>query len=220
MAKVFVCFIGTDGSGKSTLANRIYLELRKENSRVRLVYGRHIPYISKYLILLVRYLFLSDESAQGYDKYNVKKKALLKRSLSLAKAYEAFLMVEYYLQLVRRVLIPYSLGYSVVADRYVYDTIINDIAIDRSISIADIRRLIKRFWFFVPKPTIAFLIQIPEEIALQRKDDIPSRGYLRIRNSLYKEISEEENLIIMDGTLPIDKLKQIALEIIKSKRND
>jgi thymidylate kinase len=217
MSKIFISFIGTDGSGKSTLASRIYSDLKKKNDKVKLVYGRHIPFISKYLILLVRRLYLFNESKDGYEGYADRKRGLYNKSLLLSKAYGTFLIFEYYLQLLKKVVLPYRLGYSIVSDRYVYDTIINEIAIDRRITINEIRRMINRFWVFVPKPTLTFLIQIPEDVALQRKNDIPSIGYLRTRNSLYKKIGEQENLIVLDGTLPIDLLAEMVLDKINDK---
>ena len=204
--KIILCFVGTDGSGKSTLAYNIFENFHRRGIKVRKTYGRFQPMFCKLVIAVGGRLFLKNrDMLYDYDRYLSSKQSVYRRVSILVRIYFLTLIVEYYFQLLFKIIIPHKFfGYTIISDRYVYDTIINDLAIDGNLSIADIRKLLVKFWHFVPKPDLVFLVQVPVEVAFARKRDIPSLSYLQIRNRLYKEMAESENLILLDGT--IDKL--------------
>ena len=54
MPKVFVCFIGSDGSGKSTLADNVFKNIHKSGIKVKKTYGRHKPFLMKFINSLGR----------------------------------------------------------------------------------------------------------------------------------------------------------------------
>jgi dTMP kinase len=105
-------------------------------------------------------------------------------------------------------------GYSVISDRYVYDTVINDLSVDRGLSINDAKMMTTKLWKHFPKPTLTFLIRVPEEVAIKRKNDIPSLNYLRIRNQYYDEILKDEGCFVLDGTVSIDELRTLVIKKI------
>ena len=74
-------------------------------------------------------------------------------------------------------------------------------------NIDSIRRLLKKCFRIAPKPDIAFLIDLPEEIAYQRKNDTPSIGYLKERREIYLNIGNEYEMMILDGTKSLEELK-------------
>jgi thymidylate kinase len=235
--KIFVCFIGSDGSGKSTLADSIFQSIRnKKRIKVKKVYGRHQPVLMKAVNILGRRIFFraknndndNDRSDQNneknnnemfldYDEYLINKKLLYKKRSKLIYLYTNLLIIEYYFQILFNIIIPYKLGYSIISDRYVYDTIINDLAVDQGLSIKDVKKILDRFWLFIPRPDIAFLVQVPEEVAIKRKNDIPSMSYLKIRNKLYNEIANSEQIIILDGTLKRSQLEDNVQTWIENK---
>ena len=57
MSSKFICFIGLDGSGKSTHSKLLYDKMRLKNSKTKFVYGRFIPYFSKFLMKFGRKVF-------------------------------------------------------------------------------------------------------------------------------------------------------------------
>ena len=163
MSKIFVCFIGSDGSGKSTLTTNIYHKLQRRHKKIRKTYGRYQPLLTKYLMAIGRKLFLkkNKDMFSDYDGYLKDKKSLFRKASIISHLYVSLIIIEYYCETMFKIIIPYKLGYSIVCDRYVYDTIINDITIDMDLSQADTKELLRKFWFFVPKPNITFLIQGP-----------------------------------------------------------
>jgi len=209
MSKIFVCFVGIDGSGKSTLATNIFEKIRIRNKKTRKTYGRYQPIIGKVLMMAGRQLFLKNKDMfLNYDKYLDDKQNVFKKTSTLAWLYVSSIILEYYFEIIFKIIIPRKLGYSIISDRYVYDTVINDIAVDMNFSIKNINELLKKFWTFIPKPDITFYLQVPEEVAKKRKDDIPSLNYLKLRNELYKELATYEKIVVLDGTLDLLELER------------
>jgi thymidylate kinase len=126
----------------------------------------------------------------------------------LSQLYIGLMIFEYLLELIFKIVIPYKLGFSIIADRYVYNTIINDIAIDMELSPTDTINLLGKFWFLIPRPDITFLVKVPEHVAIKRKNDIPSLSYLKIRNNYYDELILSEQFVVLDGTLKISELEE------------
>lgn len=69
-------------------------------------------------------------------------------------------------------------------------------------------------------PDILFLIDLPEEIAHKRKDDVPSVDYLRDRRKMYLYIGNEYKMTILDGSMPLDELKYRVKEYTWGKINE
>jgi dTMP kinase len=150
-----------------------------------------------------------------YDKYLRDKTDTYNKSSLAIKIYMSLLTVEYLIQIFFKISLPLRMGYSIVSDRYVYDTVINDIAIDRGLSIQDVIKILSQFWSYIPKPEVSFLVEVPESVAIRRKNDIPSISYLALRNQIYKQVAAtEKNVTSLDGTLPITELQDRVLRIL------
>ena len=166
-----------------------------------------------------RRFFVTDkeEALLNYDNYLEKKKTFLKKSGIISMTYYKLAMIEYCLQLFFKVSLPYLFGYTIVSDRYVYDTLINDFAVDLDLSYTEIKTLSKRFWPLIPRPDITFLVSVSPDIALKRKKDIPSARYLEIRNKFYENLNLE-NMIVLDGTRSINDLTEMVHnELVKKE---
>lgn len=216
--QILICFIGTDGSGKSTLSTTISESLKKRNIRVRKTYGRHKYFLSKLAILIGRKFFMKNSDLfLNYDKYLDDKRITYRKYSRLIDLFVFLLMLEYIVQLVFKVTIPLKLGYIVVSDRYIFDTIINEIAVDRNLSWDEVNAIYQSYRIFVPNPDVTFLVQVPEKVAVQRKSDIPSVSYIRIRNELYNRFAQTKEMIILDGTLTISQLETQVMNIMDEK---
>lgn len=208
-----ICFSGTDGTGKSTLALRVSQNLQMRGKRTKLVYGRHRPFVTTIIYIIGRRLFLSKSNMfSNYDGYLNDKRTLHKKQSKLTKIYYLTILIEYLIQVLFKVAIPYKMGYWIVSDRYVYDTIINDMAVDSMLSTNDVCSIVSKFWRYIPRPNLSYLIKIPEELALTRKSDIPSQSYLRIRNEYYDKLANIEGMIVLDGTKEISELESLVIK--------
>jgi len=186
--------------------------LGERGIKCQYIYGRLKPFVSRPLIWIGG-KFLKKKNT-SYLAYLSDKRRLMKKHSILSKIYKNILLLDYSLQLIFKVTIPYMLGKNIICDRYIYDTIINDIAIDMELPISETNNLIRRFLKIAPEPAIAFLIDLPEEIAFQRKSDIPSIEYLRERKNLYLSIGSEFNMIILNGAENPENIKETVLEIL------
>lgn len=219
MSKIFISFIGIDGAGKTTLAKKTFQKIRLTDKKIIYAYGRFTPIFTKFLMYVGKQIFLNKKSDMfnDYDDYLKNKKSVFQKKHRLAQIFTSFVILEYFFEVLFKIIIPYKMGYSIITDRYVHDTVINDIAVDLDFSPEQTNSILEKFWSFLPKPNITFFVKIPQEIAFNRKDDIPSLNYLKIRNNYYENLSSDE-IKIIDGTSNIEDLKkQIIFQIQKLK---
>ena len=205
-----ICFTGVDGSGKTTLAKYLVETMKENGVQYKYVYGRLEPFILKPFIMIGRKILLRGKDMfKDYRGYSSRKRGAIERHSFLFTVYRYILMSDYLLQLLFRVRLPLMRGKNIVGDRYVYDTVITDLSVDMNYSKSEIRKLIRRFFYIAPKPDLAFLIDLPEEIAFQRKNDTPSIEYLRERRNIYLDVGREEGMVVLDGSRSLDELKGI-----------
>lgn len=153
-----------------------------------------------------RKLFLRKQDIwQDYVNYTAHKKFALKNPL-LAHIYEAAVWLDYFPQAFFKIAIPLSFGVTVVCDRYLFDTVIGDLAVHLNYDSDQIRRSLHSSFRLLPRPDQAFLIDLPEEIAIQRKNDVPHLDYLRERRALYLRLGELYPMFKLDGQEKPQKL--------------
>ncbi len=218
-SKKFICFIGIDGSGKSTLAKKILENYVKKNKKIKITYGRFTPIISKFVMSIGRKIFMEKKNDMyvDYEKYLRGKKLVMGKKTTLTKMYIFLIITEYILEVLFKIIIPRKLGYSIIVDRYVYDTVINDISIDLGLSIEETNKIIYRLFKFLPKPDKTFFVDIEEKLAFSRKNDIPSVSYLEKRRKYYCGLEFDE-ISRLDGSLEIETLVKSVIEKIDDLR--
>lgn len=205
---VFICFTGMDGTGKTTLSKELVNILNKKGVKCKYVYARQNPFLLKPFILIGELIFLRKKDIfKNYSEYtNTKRKAMEKHSF-LSKVYQQILLLDYLLQISFKVKLPLIFGKNIVCDRYVYDTIITDLSVDMNYSKEKVMKLLNNLLRFFPEPDITFLIDAPEELAYQRKDDTPSIKYLKERRRMYLDVGEEYRMMVLDGSKKLEELQ-------------
>jgi dTMP kinase len=133
----------------------------------------------------------------------------------VAAVYERLMLIDYFQQTFFRVTIPLCRGKTIICDRYIYDIVI-DIACDLEYPIEKMTDLLAYSFKYIMKPDITFLIDIPESIAFNRKDDTPSIAHLLERRKHYKGLANNNKMYVLDGTYNIDVLHNQVLEFIES----
>jgi thymidylate kinase len=194
-----ICLTGIDGSGKTTLALRLSEHLRANGYNVHYVHGIHFVVLLRPIKKLAQMLFMRDtDEYADYIRYRNVKLTASRRHRSLAAVYAAVWFVDYCLQAFRRVTLPIMSGKIVVADRYIYDLLLN-IALATGYPFNLLCRLLPFFFIFNPKPDVVFVMDTPEEIALSRKSDVHSIEYLRERRSQYLMLAQRFGFPVLDG---------------------
>ena len=214
-----MCFTGMDGTGKTTLSKELVESLNERGFNCKYVYARLNPFILKPFILIGDWIFLhSRDASENYLQYsNIKRKAIAEHSF-LSKIYQRILLIDYILQIFFKIKLPLMFGKNIVCDRYIYDTVITDLSVDMNYSKERVISLLNKLLRFFPKPNITFLIDVPEEIAYNRKDDTPSIKYLRERREIYLDVGKEYGVVILNGSKSLKELKEeIGKEVLHNE---
>jgi len=123
-------------------------------------------------------------------------------------------------------------GYLVLADRYIYTAFARDVA--RGCS----PRWLRNLYRFAPVPDITFYFRAPLDVAVNRiMSGRPKLKYYEAGMDLnlsldraesfrifqgrilaqYDEMIESDRFVVMDGTLPVNKLQKQMRQIVKSR---
>jgi thymidylate kinase len=206
-----ICITGIDGTGKTTLAKNVAGALQGRGERALYIYGRTYPLLSRLLMFLGRTLFLRKSSPwKDYGQYTAQKKNKMRNPL-FVWVYTAAILLDYYVQIWLKLLPHLGRKRIVIADRYLYDTIISDLTVHLSYTQEQTARAIKRGLSFLPKPWLTFLVDVPEEVAFARKDDVPHIDYLRERRGWYLQLQQRPEVRLLDGQLPPQAVVEAVL---------
>jgi dTMP kinase len=199
--RLLICFTGIDGSGKTTIAKRLTESLKEKDLPVVYVYGRLKLFLTKPLTFIGNKLFLRDYNiTENYVGYSGKKKNLFSKHKFIQKIYLYIILIDYLLQLLIKIKIPLMSGKVIVCDRYIYDTIITDVAVDMNFSKKQVFSLHNKCFLLIPKPNVTFLVDVHEDVAYSRKNDVPDERYLKDRRSIYLQVARHyNNMTIIDG---------------------
>lgn len=206
-----VCISGIDGTGKTTLAYGLAEALCRRGIRAAYVYGRTYPVVSRALMALGRLTMLRGHNQwHDYTGYTASKKSVMGNRL-LAGIYRAAILLDYYPQVWLK-LLPHLLSRRlVVCDRYIYDTVISDLAVHLSYSPEQTDRALERALKWLPRPMLTALLDVPPEVAFSRKDDVPHLDYLRERRSWYLRLQCRPEVKAFDGGKAPDTVLQAVL---------
>ncbi len=210
-----VCICGIDGGGKTTLAHTVVRDLRQSGVSAVYLYGRTYPVVSRILMFAGRATFLRRQNIwKAYPDYANNKKQVM-RAPWLAALYTSAIYFDYYLQIWLKLLPHLFSRVTIVTDRYVYDTVISDLAVHLSYSISQTELAIKRNLIFLPKPALTLVIDLPEEVAFSRKTDVPHVEYLKERRGFYQALCGCAKIECLNGELPPEVLATQVVTKIK-----
>ncbi len=207
-----ICFTGMDGAGKTTLARKLVNTLKREGKSAVYIYGRTYPIVSRLLMALGRVFFLRKHNQwRAYQLYTTNKKQTMRNPL-LTWIYTAAILVDYYVQIWFK-LLPHLMSQKiVVSDRYVYDTIISDLAAHLEYSPAQTKLAIEQGLAWLPMPRLTILLDLSEETAFSRKTDIPHIDYLRERRIWYQQLVSRPEIKQLNGENELEPLHKTVVK--------
>ncbi len=210
-----ICVAGIDGSGKTTLALGLVNRLRDMGYDVQYVHddahGIQFLPILKPIKTLAKIFFMRGTNQQSnYFHYRRVQVSVSSRHRLLSGFYGGLCFLDYCAQAFVRVALPAMRGKTVVADRYIYDVLLN-LALATARPLEAILHLSNIFFKLNIIPNAVFLVDTPEEIAFRRKSDIYSLDYLRERRSAYLEMARRFDFAVLDGQSDPDGLVSEAI---------
>jgi dTMP kinase len=194
MARLLITFSGVDGSGKSTLAQALIEQLSSEGIKTQYLwwFSANDSLLGKLAGSVVQKLATPIESnAAGFPKVG-----------RVRALYQLLVLIDFLLH----VWSASILGKNLVCDRYVYDIVVF-FASELHYSESKAKNLIRLLQSVTPKPLIAFLVDVPAEIAMQRKNDIPSSEEHERLRKLYFDLAKGDATVkFVDGS---KRLKEV-----------
>jgi len=125
-----------------------------------------------------------------------------------------FLLFIHYIDILIKVKYPLFIGKNIVCDRYLPDTIV-DLILEFDLTYEDASKLFNKF-YFTPQPDIQFYINVPVDIAYERKKE-NSISYLQNKVEIYTKYAFENQIIVLNGTENLNELLFQILEIYEDR---
>ena len=211
-----VCITGIDGAGKTTLAHELVSSLKMEGIPSIYLYGRIYPLVSRIFMALGRAVWLHGQDQwRNYESYSIKKNETMRNRL-LKWTYTSAILVDFYPQIWLKLVLHYSKGKIIVLDRYIYDTVISDLSAHLNYSMHETDMAIRVGLQILPTPDMTFLVDLPEEVAYRRKNDVPHIDYLKERRKWYQQILSRPEVQKINGESPIEEIVEDMLESMNS----
>lgn len=224
---MIICLNGIDGSGKSLQAQRLVAQLNAAGYPAVHVWTGGRRSLRRPLISIGKRFLRAANSAQrgpgkadsvvatqsGYGAYISSTQRILKRR-SLYRLWQHISLLEHAAEIWVMVLPHLLRGRIVVCDRYLHDSIIRVAVLGGSDASQLPQQLRLLRWYRVPQTTLGFLIDVPSEVAYNRKDDIPDIEYLQRRVPLYHAAAAQLKMHIVDGTKTPDEIAALIWETV------
>lgn len=194
IARLLITFSGVDGSGKSTLAQALIEQLSSKGIKTQYLwwFSANDSPLGKLAGSVVQKLAKPAESnTSGFPK------------VGMARAlYQLLVLVDFLLHVWSSLI----LGKNLVCDRYVYDIVVF-FATEFHYSESKAKNLIRLLQSVTPKPLIAFLVDVPAEIAMQRKNDILSSEQHERLRKLYFDLGKGDPTVkFVDGSKRLEEV--------------
>jgi dTMP kinase len=188
-----ICLTGADGSGKTTHARALVKYLREKGYSCKYIWGASRPVVSYVFFLSTRLLgFWKKTKKDRYtDPLELAPRNLANR---LSLLWRLLLFVDFQIRTFFRIRLPLLLGKIVVCDRYFYDLLM-----DLSVAGLSSERFALILSSNLPKPSIAFLLDAPQDILSKR------RGYsaeeLAAKRTAFVRLGNMFDLITINSSL-------------------
>jgi len=194
IARLLITFSGVDGSGKSSLAQALIEQLSNEGVKTEYLwwFSANDSFLGKVAGSVVQKFAKPTESnADGFPKVG-----------RVRALYQLLVLTDFLLHVWSSSIV----GKNLVCDRYVYDIAVF-FATELHYSESKAKNLIRLLKSVTPKPLVAFLVDVPAEIAMQRKNDIPSsEQHERLRKLYFNLVKGDTTVKLVDGSKRLEEV--------------
>ena len=197
---------GIDGSGKTTLAKSLVEALKNKGIEVNYVWYRWTAFFSYPLLALCR--------ALGYTKrqrYLVVRE--YHRNVAIATLWAILYPLDYVLCSLAKIRIMRKANSVIVFDRFIPD-MIADVIFQTRINI--LKRFVGKIIISHLKREnfLGIILDVNEEVAISRKDDIPHRNYVGFKRPIYRMLAHMMGWRVLNGCRSVEENVTEILEMI------
>ena len=208
-----ICYvIGTDGSGKTTLAKGLTKAISEAGGNAKYFYAQHIAVLLVPFRWFIKRTFTRRYSqTKDYPEYSAQKTSISQRFPFFARVYAFLWLADYTLITYLRLLsVLVRRPKLLIIDRFYLDTVVN---ISQLLGLSDHEMIqmglsVSRLF---PRSDLTLYLDVSEEVAYSRKDDIASIVYLRERRRRYHAMRAPFSFCTIDAELPFDQVLGEAL---------
>ena len=199
-----ITLMGIDGCGKSTLSRALQAELASRGVPAVARWATLRPVLVKPLIAAAKFLLVRKApKSVDYDAHMAAKRTGMNKLRFAHGIYFWVMALDYLPQVWWKVGVPRLLGKVVICDRY-YQDLALDYAVLVNGDAARMREALKVLARLAPTPDLEYFVAIAPEIALSRKDDVPSIAYLEERDRFYRALADACAARTLRGDAPVD----------------
>jgi thymidylate kinase len=202
----FITFSGLDGSGKTKHIDVLQKNFLSSGIKTHKIWSRagSFPFVNN-ILKIMGFIFsrnsrkIDKKETITQSKRNLPKNKFINSSWVLINIME---MIIFYFVKIR---VPLWLGKVIIADRYIYDSIIDLEGITKTGNFN--RGLYRLLFACVPKPDISFYLDLHPTTILERgSDEIEEE--LNENYEYYNNITRDKNFIIIDNSIEFDFANQ------------
>jgi thymidylate kinase len=204
--------LGTDGAGKTTLATRLAKAMGEEGWAYS--YCQVMPTLLRPAKWLAGRLFMRrTDQFKDYDAYLARKRSVSAGRRRLTRLYALAWYADFLVQAWWKLAGPWWAGANLVMDRYYLDVVVNQGVLQENDIDGMLRdaRLLERL---LPKADRHVFLDVSEDVAFARRDDIQSTAYLLERKRRYLELAPHFGFTKLDANQPIDAVFAEARRLI------
>lgn len=198
-----ITLMGIDGCGKSTLSRALQAELAARGVPAVARWATLRPILLRPVIAVAKFLLVRKApKSVDYEAHMQAKRRGVGKLRFAHGIYFWVMVLDYLPQAWWKVGWPRLLGKVVICDRYY-----QDLALDYAILVngdADrMMRALRVLAKLAPTPTLEYFVAVSPEVALSRKDDVPSIAYLEERDRFYRALAMARAAQTLRGDAPV-----------------
>jgi thymidylate kinase/glycosyltransferase involved in cell wall biosynthesis len=206
-----VVLLGVDGAGKSTQVRRLAQEASVRGVPATTVWARWEPLALRPLMNAAKRAAMSRASASNSQRFarDLSLKRRIFRRAPVRRLWEWLASFDHGIQTIPRLVAALRSAQLVIADRYYYDALV-DMGANFGSSPPEPHGLFRAF----PTPDRVIVLDVPEEVAIGRKPDVPSLDYLKQRRPLYLELAARNGWPVVDASRTEDEVHRAVADIV------